>query len=68
MKLLTRQSLPVMILSKMTEKDLLNELEFTRYADKLLTEINKISERIYGQTLTHKERVKLAIKLMESRA
>lgn len=54
-------------LNKMTEQDLVNELEFTRYADKLLTEINKVSERIYGKTLTHEERVALAVKLLESR-
>lgn len=51
----------------MTVEDLKNELKFTGYADRLLTEINKVSERIYGKTLTGKERVKLATKLMESR-
>ncbi len=52
----------------MTVKDLQNELEYTRYADKLLTEINKISERKYGTSLSLAERVKLATKLLETRS
>lgn len=52
----------------MTVKDLQGELEFTRYADKLLTEINKVSERIYGETLTLAQRVALAKALLETRS
>lgn len=48
--------------------DLKNELEFTRYADKLLTKINGHSEAIYGKSLTGPERVELAIGLIKIRA